>query len=123
MTGRSNSPFFAPIRKHSHSWRLKTWGVLPRSFESRTATPPSGRCAISTHPAALLALLLNQRSSVRSVSIRLSFHWVFAVFLCTSRSVELVQHVLDQLDRRGRGQRRRAHPVECLGAGPHFPVF
>src|SRR5487761_1251973 len=61
------------MRKHSHSWRLKTCGVLARSFVSRTATPPSGRCAISTHPPVLLALLLNQRSPVRSVSIRLSF--------------------------------------------------
>jgi transcriptional regulator with XRE-family HTH domain len=69
-TGRSNSPFLAPMRKHSHSCRLNTCGVLARSFESRTATPPSGRCAISTHPAALLALLLNQSKPSRSVSIR-----------------------------------------------------
>src|ERR1700761_8451664 len=69
VTGRSNSPFFAPVRKHSHSWELKRWGVLLRSLESRTATPPLGRCAISTQPAALLALLLNQCRPVRSVSI------------------------------------------------------
>src|SRR5450755_201682 len=65
------------MRKHSHSCWLNTCGVLDRSFVSRTATPPpSGRCAISTHPPVLLALLLNQRSPVRSVSIRLSFRCV-----------------------------------------------
>ena len=101
--GRSNSPFFAPIRKHSHSCRLKKCGVLLRSLESRTATPPSGRCAISTHPAALLALLLNQRRPARSVSIRLSFHEFLRIFPNTSQSGELARYLLDQLDRRSRG--------------------
>jgi hypothetical protein len=46
---QSNSPSRAPVRNAAHSVGVnRRIGPSPRSFESRTALPPSGRSATST---------------------------------------------------------------------------
>src|SRR5580692_12874262 len=107
-------------------------GALTRSFESRTATPPPGRCATSTQLPAALALLLNQCRSASSLSIRfLPLISLFPLFFCASlaatpvarASSKFVRRLRDHVGGRAGGEGRRDEPVEGLGPQSHLPVL
>src|ERR1039458_4512190 len=114
----SNSPFRTPARNAVHSRLLNTCGALLTSLESRNATRPLGRCATSTQPVTLEALLLNQRALVKSGVIPTIPSMEVGAFV----SGDVASHSFDECDCVGWRQRCCPEQIENLRAGAHLGV-